>query len=36
MGHSSITMTLDTYAKLFESLEDDHDKLAAGEMSLMG
>ena len=35
MGHSSITLTMDTYSHLFPSLEDDHAKLAAGEMALV-
>lgn len=36
LGHSSIQMTFDTYGHLFPSLEDDHAKLAAGEVSLVG
>ncbi len=36
LGHSSIQMTFDTYGHLFPSLEDDHAKLAAGELSLVG
>ena len=36
MGHSSIKMTFDVYGHLFPSLEDDHAKFAAGELSLIG
>lgn len=36
LGHSSIQMTFDVYGHLFPSLEDDHAKFAAGEMSLVG
>jgi hypothetical protein len=36
LGHSSITMTFDTYGHLFPSLEDDHAKLAAGELAVVG
>jgi hypothetical protein len=36
MGHSSITMTFDVYGHLIPSLEDDHAKLAAGELSIVG
>jgi integrase len=36
LGHSSIQMTFDVYGHLFPSLEDDHAKFAAGELSLMG
>jgi integrase len=36
LGHSSITMTFDRYGHLFPSLEDDHAKLAAGELSIVG
>jgi integrase len=36
MGHSSIKMTFDTYGHLFPSLEDDHAKFAAGELSIVG
>ncbi len=36
MGHSSIQMTFDTYGHLFPNAEDDHAKLAAGELSLVG
>jgi integrase len=35
LGHSSIQMTFDRYGHLFPSLEDDHAKLAAGELSLV-
>jgi integrase len=35
MGHSSITMTLDTYGHLFPR-GDDADELAAAEKSLLG
>ena len=36
LGHSSIQMTYDTYGHLFPSLEDDHQKFAAGELSVIG
>jgi len=36
MGHSGIQITFDTYGHLFPSLEDDHAKFAAGELSLVG
>jgi integrase len=36
LGHSSIGMTFDTYGHLFPSLEDDHAKFAAGELSIVG
>jgi integrase len=36
LGHSSITMTFDTYGHLFPSLEDDHAKIAAGELAIVG
>ena len=36
LGHSSILMTFDTYGHLFPNEEDDHAKLAAGELSLVG
>jgi len=36
LGHSSITMTYDRYGHLFPSPEDDHAKLAAGELALAG
>ncbi len=36
LGHSSILMTFDTYGHLFPNAEDDHAKLAAGELSLVG
>jgi integrase len=36
LGHSSITMTFDVYGHLFPSLEDDHAKLDADELELVG
>jgi integrase len=36
MGHSSIQMTFDVYGHLFLNLEEDHAKLAAGELKLIG
>ena len=36
LGHSSIGMTFDTYGHLFPNAEDDHAKLAAGEIFLVG
>lgn len=36
MGHASITMTYDTYGHLMPSDEDDHAKLALGELSIVG
>jgi integrase len=36
LGHSSMQMTFDIYGHLFPSLEDDHAKLAAGEIALVG
>ncbi len=36
MGHESIQMTFDTYGHLFPNPEDDHAKLAAGELFLAG
>ena len=36
LGHSSIQMTFDTYGHLFPNPEDDHAKLAAGELFLAG
>jgi integrase len=36
LGHSSIQMTFDRYGHLFPSLEDDHAKLAAGELAIVG
>ena len=36
LGHSSIQMTYDVYGHLFPSLEDDHAKIAAAEMSVVG
>ena len=35
LGHASITMTFDCYGHLFPA-EDDRDKLAAGELALVG
>jgi integrase len=36
LGHASITMTYDTYGHLFPSLEDDHAKLAAAQLAVLG
>lgn len=36
LGHSSIQMTFDRYGHLFPSLEDDHEKFAAGELAVVG
>ena len=36
LGHSSIQMTFDTYGHLFPSEEDDFEKLAAGEIAVIG
>ena len=36
LGHSSIQMTFDVYGHLFPSEEDDHERLAAGELALVG
>ena len=36
LGHSSIQITFDVYGHLFPSLEDDHAKFAAGELTLVG
>jgi hypothetical protein len=36
LGHSSIQMTYDIYGHLFPSLEDDHAKLAAAELMVVG
>jgi integrase len=36
LGHSSIQMTFDVYGHLFPSLEDDHAKFAAGELTVIG
>jgi integrase len=36
LGHSSIQMTFDRYGHLFPSLEDDHAKLAAGALAIIG
>jgi integrase len=35
MGHASITMTFDLYGHLFPSGEEDHERLAAGEIGLV-
>jgi integrase len=35
LGHSSIQMTFDVYGHLFPSLEDDHEKFAAGELAVV-
>jgi integrase len=35
LGHSSIQMTFDVYGHLFPSLEDDHAKLAIGELAVL-
>ncbi len=36
LGHSTITMTYDTYGHLFPAPDDDNAKLAAGEIALVG
>jgi len=36
MGHNSITVTLDTYGHLFPNEADDHARLAAGELAVIG
>lgn len=36
LGHSSIQMTFDVYGHWFPSEEDDHERLAAGELALVG
>jgi integrase len=36
LGHSTIQMSYDLYGHLFPSLEDDHAKFAAGELSIIG
>lgn len=36
LGHSTIAMTYDTYGHMFPTSEDDHAKLAAGELALVG
>ena len=37
LGHSSIKMTYDVYGHLLEAIDDDdHDKLAAAELALLG
>jgi integrase len=35
LGHSSVQMTFDRYGHLFPSLEDDHAKIAKGEIGLV-
>jgi integrase len=35
LGHNSMQMTYDVYGHLFPSLEDDHAKMAAGELALV-
>ena len=35
LGHSSIQMTFDRYGHLFPSLEDDHAKFAAGQLTVV-
>ena len=36
VGYGSITMTYDVYGHLFPSLEHDHRRGAAGELSVLG
>ncbi len=36
LGHASIQMTFDTYGHLFPSEKDDFERLAAGELNLVG
>ena len=36
MGHSSITVTFDTYGHLFPVSDDDRSKLAAASAALLG
>jgi integrase len=36
MGHASITMTFDLYGHLFPAGEEDHERLAAGQVGLVG
>jgi integrase len=36
LGHANISMTLDTYGHLFPTDESDHERLAAGELHVMG
>jgi hypothetical protein len=36
LGHSSVAMTFDRYGHLFPNLEDDHEKFAAGTLSIVG
>jgi integrase len=35
LGHSSVQMTFDRYGHLFPSPEDDHEKIARGEIGLV-
>ena len=36
LGHSSMQMTYDVYGHIFPTLEDDHAKMAEGELALVG
>jgi len=36
LGHSSVVMTFDRYGHLFPSLEDDHNRFAAGALAIVG
>jgi len=36
LGHASIVLTMDCYAHWFPNEEDDHERLAAGELAVMG
>jgi integrase len=36
MGHASVTMTFDVYGHLFPAGEEDHERLAAGQIGLVG
>jgi integrase len=36
MGHASIQMTFDVYGHLFPAGEEDHERLAAGQIGLVG
>jgi integrase len=36
LGHASVVMTFDRYGHLFPAREDDHAKLAAGELGMVG
>lgn len=36
MGHASITMTFDVYGHLFPADQEDHDRLEAGQIGLVG